>query len=279
MKLLQLVIGLALFSSSAIAQQEVVATFIIKQAKHNNLNVSQTYLEENAYLAFYTSDGDGELYMSNCRPVSGTQSFGTVSNFETNEFEETNERHAFEVYTFRWHFQNDYSLESGTADVMLTKVFKPQGTTFTMEITTPELDKIEYKGFMGDVSYDYEETATSKEDSSNDTDRFREDYDLVAVYDPDTEVWSEWQDGNNTFVMNYNRNGDIAHYKANGDVETYRKISEVEIDYTDSGERYQIIEALDEEGILFRFQFFDNRSIGLKMIYNNMMIQFSSSGY
>ena len=266
------------------SQQEIVATFIIKQAKHNEVNVSQSYTDDNAYLAFYTSDGDGELYMSNCRPIPNTQSFGLITNLETEEYEETQDHFSFQIYTFRWHFQNNYDSNSGSADVVLTKVFKPQGTTFTMEITTADLNVLEYKGIMGsglnnNSTISEEEEATPINNDDNKIDRFREDYDLVTIYDPQTETWSDWSEGNNTFVMNYNKNGDIAHYKANGDVVTYRRISDVEIEYTETGKRYQIFDALDEDGILFHFQFFDDRSAGLKMIYNNMMIQFSSSAY
>ncbi len=108
-------------------------------------------------------------------------------------------------------------------------------------------------------------------------DQFRQDYNLVSIYDSETEKWSDWKEGYNTFVINYNDNGDIAHFKANGEKVVYRKISrEIEEGYTDSNnEHYQVIKALDENGLMFLFQFFDNPKIGLKIIYNDIMIQFS----
>lgn len=108
-------------------------------------------------------------------------------------------------------------------------------------------------------------------------DKFRVDYTQISIYNAETEKWTEWQDGYNTFVINYNDNGDIAHFKANGDKVIYRRISnQIEQGYTTiEKEHYQIIKALDEDGTTFSFQFFDNRKIGLKLIYSNVMIQFS----
>lgn len=107
-------------------------------------------------------------------------------------------------------------------------------------------------------------------------DSFRNDYTLVSIYNSETEEWGEWQNGYNTFVFNYNDNGDVLHILDSGKKYIYRKLSDgVEKEYTENGEHYQIITALDEEGIRFRLQLFDNPSIGLKMIYSNLMIQFS----
>ena len=119
------------------------------------------------------------------------------------------------------------------------------------------------------------ETYTSNSD--NDSDRFRRDYNMVSVFDYDTEEWGEWKSGENTFVINYNSNGDIAHYKANGEPELYRKISGVKKEETEEGVSYQIITALDEEGHEFKFQIFDNSKYGLKMIYGSFMVQFAKS--
>ncbi|MHA3047728.1 hypothetical protein JSO59_010290 [Riemerella anatipestifer] len=106
--------------------------------------------------------------------------------------------------------------------------------------------------------------------------KFRVDYNYVAAYDPKTETWGEWQEGDNTFVININSNGDIAHLKANGETVIYKKLSGVEEGYTDKGyHHYQIIKALDEDGDVFRFQIFDDKSIGLKMMWGKFMIQFA----
>lgn len=105
--------------------------------------------------------------------------------------------------------------------------------------------------------------------------KFRQDYNYISIHDNKTNEWSEWERENNTFVVNVNNNGDIIHYKSNGEEVLYRKLSSVENGDID-GEHYQIIHALDESGTKFIFQFFDNETIGLKMIYGDFLIQFSS---
>lgn len=64
--------------------------------------------------------------------------------------------------------------------------------------------------------------------TSSQNERFRKDYSHVSIYDVNEEKWSEWAEGDNTFVINFNKNGDIAHYKPNGEMILYKKISNVE---------------------------------------------------
>lgn len=105
--------------------------------------------------------------------------------------------------------------------------------------------------------------------------KFRVDYHNMAFYDPDKDEWSDWEEKENTFVININDNGDIAHFLPSGKIVTYKKISRVEDETTKEGKHYQIIKALDENGDIFRFQLFDDEEIGLKMMYGNVMIQFA----
>lgn len=105
--------------------------------------------------------------------------------------------------------------------------------------------------------------------------KFRVDYDLVSIYDGKTEKWGDFEAGNNTFVINMNSNGDIMHIKANNDKVIYKKLSGADEGKTDKGDHYQTIKALDEDGNTFTFQIFDDINIGLKMIYGDVMIQFT----
>ena len=106
--------------------------------------------------------------------------------------------------------------------------------------------------------------------------KFRVDYNYFSIYDPQTEKWEEWKRGDNTFVINVNENGDIAHIRTSGKMVIYKSLSGVKEGYTTSGKNhYQIIEALDEDGDVFRFQIFDDTSIGLKFMWGSTMIQFA----
>ena len=108
--------------------------------------------------------------------------------------------------------------------------------------------------------------------------KFRVDYDLVSIYDQSKKRWDDWKSGDNTFVININSKGDILHIKANGDKVIYKTLSEAEENWTDKERHhYQTIEAIHEDGDLFKFQIFDDAEIGLKMIYKNFMIQFAKS--
>jgi hypothetical protein len=105
--------------------------------------------------------------------------------------------------------------------------------------------------------------------------KFRLDHNYITLYDPSTETWGDWKEGDNIFVININSKGDIAHLKANGETVVYKKLSGVEEGYTDKGEHhYQILKALDEDGDVFKFQLSDDTSVGLKMMWGKLMVQF-----
>ncbi len=107
-------------------------------------------------------------------------------------------------------------------------------------------------------------------------DQFRVDMNLVAILPSLDAEWSEWFEATNTFVINANENNDIIHYRGDGNVVVYRNLGGLKTEYTESGKRYQIINALDEDGNPMEFQLFDDRSIGVKLITGGMAIQFSN---
>jgi hypothetical protein len=104
--------------------------------------------------------------------------------------------------------------------------------------------------------------------------RFSMTFNRFATYDVEKEKWSKWQEGKNTFVINANTEGDIVHYMASGNTAIYKKTSKVKMDETD-GYKYQIIEAVDDDGIGMSFQVFNDEKLGVKMIYSNVIFQFS----
>lgn len=108
------------------------------------------------------------------------------------------------------------------------------------------------------------------------TDQFRADFNHVAIYLSGDAEWSEWFDAENTFVFNSNENNDVTHYRGDGSVIVYRNIGGLESDVTESGDHYQIMNMLDEDGNQISFQLFDDISIGVKLITSDGMIQFSN---
>ena len=116
----------------------------------------------------------------------------------------------------------------------------------------------------------------SRGNSDNSSSKFRVDMNRVSIYDKATDTWSEWNEGYNTFIINANQNKDIIHIKASGEEVNYRRTSQtVTRDYTKDGEGYQTIYAIDDNGNKFMFQVFDDKKIGIKMIYGDVMIQFA----
>lgn len=149
MKALTLFILLLIGMNTISAQdQKVFARFIITDAKLNGSDVSEVYLKNKAYLAFYKTNDDDNVYLSNIWPKSGTQSFGRIFDFVGKQEEETDKQYRYERYTFRWSYINDYDDKKGTAKVVIEKVFKPAGVAFSCQIVPENLDVIELNGYM-----------------------------------------------------------------------------------------------------------------------------------
>lgn len=106
-------------------------------------------------------------------------------------------------------------------------------------------------------------------------DNFRRDYTYVSIYQDG--VWSESNEGDNTFVFNANERNDIIHYTNSGKKYLYRKLSGIEEGYTEDDNRYkyQLVMVLDDDGNEIILQLFDDDDIGLKLILSeDLMIQF-----
>jgi hypothetical protein len=108
------------------------------------------------------------------------------------------------------------------------------------------------------------------------TEQFRVDFNHVAIFLSAEAEWSEWFDAPNTFVINANDNNDVIHYRGDGNVVVYRNLGGLESDVTETGDHYQILNMLDEDGDQISFHLFDNISIGVKLISSDGMIQFSN---
>lgn len=254
-------------------QKEILAKYLITEGEKNNKDITSILTKAGAYTVFYTVGDDKSLHLANIWLNSKTQSYGLMSNIRSEKIEESDEYYQTDIFYFDWQYTNTYDDESGNAKVEAFTIHKPEGTFFIIEILTDNLDKTIYKGHMeGTLNNN---SINENSSNTNTSSKFSRDYTNVRIYDGETETWTEWQKGSNTFVMNYNDNFDIAHYKPSGDFVIYKNISNVEEGTTETGEPYQILTALNEDGIKFRFQFFYNPKVGVKLIYNDVMIQFA----
>ncbi len=105
-------------------------------------------------------------------------------------------------------------------------------------------------------------------------DKFRADYNYICFYDSDTKSWSDWTPAEHTLIFNYNTNNDIVHFTAKGEMITYRNTGSKDEGDTD-GNHYQTLELIDEDGNFIRIQLFDDPTIGMKIIWEDQMIQFA----
>jgi hypothetical protein len=127
--------------------QVTLSKFIITDASDNGNDITETILEQNGYLVFYT-DAEKNLFMANVWEKNDTQSFGRLYNTEHKKLKETYESFEADIFYFRWRYINSYDTKKGTATVELIKIYKPQGVTFKIKIVPENLDVLVYKGFM-----------------------------------------------------------------------------------------------------------------------------------
>jgi hypothetical protein len=140
-----IIFQVALFSQNN--TQETLSKFIISDATKNGNDITETILDQNGYLVFYTKN-DNNLYMANVWQKNDTQSFGRLYNNELKKIKETYETFEADVFYFKWRYINSYNKKKGTASVELIKIYKPQGVVFKITIITENLDILVYKGYM-----------------------------------------------------------------------------------------------------------------------------------
>ena len=143
--LITLTLNAVLFAQNN--KQETLSKFIITDASDNGNDITETILEQNAYLVFYT-DVEEKLFMANVWEKNNTQSFGRLYNTEHKKLKETYESFEADIFYFRWRYINSYDTKKGTATVELIKIYKPQGVTFKIKIIPENLDILVYKGYM-----------------------------------------------------------------------------------------------------------------------------------
>ena len=96
--------------------QETLSKFIITDASDNGNDITETILEQNGYLVFYT-DAEKNLFMANVWEKNDTQSFGRLYNTEHKKLKETYESFEADIFYFRWRYINSYDTKKGTATV------------------------------------------------------------------------------------------------------------------------------------------------------------------
>lgn len=129
-------------------EAELLEKFIILDATENDKDITPQLLSNEAFLSIYKISGKEVVYFANVWPVADSQSFGMVYNAELKEVAETEKAYATDEFSFSWSYQNSYDEESGTAQVRILKIYKPQGVYFEAVVVPEDLDLLVYKGYV-----------------------------------------------------------------------------------------------------------------------------------
>jgi len=128
-------------------KRELVQRLIISDARKNGRDITPQTLEAGGELIFYRRTGDDKLYLAQINAKSATYTDGLVYGLTTATIPETTEDFAQETTTFRWSYtQSDGT--TGTAQVSLVQVKKPQGVIYQMVVLNEVLDQWQYKGHI-----------------------------------------------------------------------------------------------------------------------------------
>jgi hypothetical protein len=130
------------------AQEQIwLAKLNILEAKIDNVDRTDWYLQQQSYTVFYISE-NGQFCLANVCPGADSQSYGSISMWSAERFPETADSYATEVYTFRWSYANSYDSHTGSALCTLYKVFKPNAVVYELRMVVEDMTTLVFKGYM-----------------------------------------------------------------------------------------------------------------------------------
>jgi hypothetical protein len=131
------------YPSTENSKEEILSLFLIEHAVTNNQDVTQSYTGANAQIAIYSKFG--KVNMTIFFVKSNSQSYGEITDLQSNPVEATSTTYRSVVSTFNWHFKNTYNDDTGTAAVSITQVDKPDGIYYVCEVKSTYLTSV-YQG-------------------------------------------------------------------------------------------------------------------------------------
>ncbi|MBK8623061.1 MAG: hypothetical protein IPN79_15225 [Saprospiraceae bacterium] len=120
--------------------------YIINHAILDSVDYSEHYQNVNGYIKFYQPSPTEKFYMANVMPKEDTQSFGEITDLETQK--EFIDGELVEIANFKWHFKNSYDDISGEADVIFYTTMKDSVHQF---VCLMNLENGEFSIFSGPV--------------------------------------------------------------------------------------------------------------------------------
>lgn len=145
-RLTLLTLLLFLLIGKCFAQQNVVAKFIVTDAKANGKDITSAATGEGEYLIFYTVPNDSTIFFANVLLKDKRESYGPTYEMQSYTTPHTATDYETDHVTFKWSYTRSTDQFKGIATVKLLKIGKPNGVAF--ELTIMGENFLEYKGYM-----------------------------------------------------------------------------------------------------------------------------------
>jgi hypothetical protein len=100
----------------------------IESAIFDTLDYSDQYIEQNAYMKFYTIEGDTNLYFANIMPKAQTQSFGYIRDLTQISYPAKGG--TIDAVKFYWYFENTYDNVQGIAKIIFVEAEEDESPEF-----------------------------------------------------------------------------------------------------------------------------------------------------
>jgi hypothetical protein len=140
-------IGINLLISSQYSLTEDSAKYIILKSKLDGEEMSKMDVERGGVILFEFA-GKTLTQMSNISEVDNCESFGEVSNYQSDTTYLGGEKYKLISTSFSWNYKNDYDSATGMALVKFKEKTSAYGTDFVLHMYIEKTGEIiEYSGY------------------------------------------------------------------------------------------------------------------------------------
>lgn len=142
-------VGLACFiySQENGKRQKVLVRFIVTEAWINGVNLSDVYVANKAYFAFYKTGGE-PIALGGVLGDTEHQTFGHVSYIAAKRLKQTSSKEPTDTQSFTWTYENNFDGSRNSAEVKLVKIYSNNKVEFELKIETQDHNRLLFKGYM-----------------------------------------------------------------------------------------------------------------------------------
>ncbi|RZJ69757.1 MAG: hypothetical protein EOO47_23845 [Flavobacterium sp.] len=145
-----LAIVILLFFTKAVKAQDfkLHSKFIIKNARINNSNITEEWINGDSFMGLYTVDTGDDIYFAVINPGKKSSSTGRVTNLRDQRLENSPSGDEKQLFTFQWSYANSYDDKKGVASVKIIQTRSQYGVSFDCTIVPENKDIISFSGMM-----------------------------------------------------------------------------------------------------------------------------------